>query len=135
MTPTSPAGPAFKARIRVNGKEYASAEEMPSKIREAYVRAVGETAILRSGARIATKLNAKIIFNGIEYSSPGDMPVAERRLYQDTLAALLPEPTVLSTHEAAGIRRRKLFLTLLLVSALAAIVHLWLRGFFSVVFH
>jgi hypothetical protein len=131
MNPASPLNLNFRAKIRVNGKEYASADEMPAKVREAYARAVGETAVLRSGARLAAKLNAKIIFNGTEYSSPSEMPVAERRLYQDTLAALLPEATVLSTNEAAKVRRKKLLLTLLLVSAIATIVHLWLRGFFG----
>lgn len=131
MNPASPLNLNFKAKIRVNGKEYARADEMPAKVREAYARAVGETAVLRSGARLAAKLNAKIIFNGTEYSSPGEMPVAERRLYQDTLAALLPEATVLSTNEAAKVRQKKLLLTLLLVSAIATIVHLWLRGFFG----
>ena len=135
MNPAATMDLNFKAKIRVNGKEYASAEEMPAKVRQAYARAVGETAILRSGARLAAKLNAKIIFNGEEYSSPGEMPVAERRLYQDTLAALLPEATVLSTNEAAGIRRRRLLLTFLLISALATVVHLWLRGFFSIALH
>src|SRR6185503_14374426 len=109
MDPTSPLKFNLKAKIRVNGKDYASAEEMPAKIREAYARAIGETALLRSGARLATKLNAKIIFNGVEYSSPGEMPVAERRLYQDTLAALVPEATALSAKEAAKLRLRKLF--------------------------
>lgn len=121
----------FRAKIRVNGKEYASAAEMPAKIREAYARAIGETALLRSGARLATKLNAKIIFNGVEYSSPGEMPVAERRMYQDTLAALVPEAIALSANEAAKLRRKKLLLTLLFVSALAAIINFWLRGFFG----
>ncbi|MFN2541387.1 MAG: hypothetical protein ABR514_04345, partial [Chthoniobacterales bacterium] len=76
----------FKTRIRFNGREYASAEEMPTSVREAYTRAVGETAVLRSGARLAGKLNAKIILNGKEFSSPGELPVAERRLLQDALA-------------------------------------------------
>jgi hypothetical protein len=131
MNPASTLNLSLKAKIRVNGKEYASADEMPAKVREAYARAVGETAVLRSGARLAAKLNAKIIFNGTEYSSPSEMPVAERRLYQDTLAALLPEATVLSSNEVAKVRRKKLLLTLLLVSAIATIVHLWLRGFFG----
>ena len=93
MNPTAPLNFNLKAKIRVNGKEYASAEEMPAKVREAYARALGDTAVLRSGARLATKLNAKISVNGVEYDSPNEMPVAERRLYQDALAALLPEPT------------------------------------------
>jgi hypothetical protein len=131
MDPTSPVDFNLKAKIRVNGKEYASVEEMPPKVREAYARAVGETAVLRSGARMATKLNAKISFNGVEYDSPSDLPVAARRLYHDALATLLPAPTVLSTDEAAKRRRRRLLLTLFLVGALAAVVQLWLRGYFS----
>jgi hypothetical protein len=131
MDATSPVNFNLRARIRVNGKEYTSAEEMPAKVREAYARAIGDTPVLRSGARIATKLNAKIVFNGVEYNSPSEMPVAERRLYQDALAALLPTPTVLSSDAAAKTRRRRLLLTLILVSALAVVAHLWSRGYFG----
>jgi hypothetical protein len=131
MDPGSPVKFNLKAKIRVNGKEYASTEEMPAKIREAYARAIGETSVLRSGARIASKLNAKIIFNGVEYSSPSELPVAERRLYQDTLAALLPEPTVLSADDASKARRKKLVLTLLLVGLIAIAANLWFHGFFG----
>jgi hypothetical protein len=59
------------------------------------------------------------------------MPVAERRLYQDTLAALLPSDIVLSTNDATKLRRKRALLTLLAISALAIIAHLWLRGFFG----
>jgi hypothetical protein len=131
MDPASPVKFNFKAKIRVNGKEYASAEEMPAKIREAYARAVGDTSVLRSGARLAAKLNARITFNGVEYNSPNEMPAEERRLYQDTLAALLPEPTVLSANDAAIARKKKLLLTLLLVGVLAAVADLWLHGLFG----
>lgn len=130
MDAGSPVNFNLKAKIRVNGKEYASPEEMPAKIRQAYAAAIGDTAVLRSGARLAAKLNAKIIFNGVEYNSPSEMPVAERRLYQDTLAALLPEPTVLSADDAAKARRRKLLLTLLFVAAIAIAANLWMHGFF-----
>ncbi|MFN2540599.1 MAG: hypothetical protein ABR514_00315, partial [Chthoniobacterales bacterium] len=92
---------------------------------------VGETAVLRSGARLAGKLNAKIILNGKEFSSPGELPVAERRLLQDALAALLPDNLALSAEDARKISRRKILLTLLLVSSAAAIVYGWLHGFFG----
>jgi hypothetical protein len=128
MDPASPVRLNFKAKIRVNGEEYASAEEMPAKIREAYARAVGDTSVLRSGARLAAKLNARITFNGVEYNSPNEMPAEERRLYQDTLAALLPEPTVLLANDAAIARKKKLLLTLLLIGVVAAVVDLWLHG-------
>jgi|HubBroStandDraft_4_1064222.scaffolds.fasta_scaffold26732_2 hypothetical protein len=131
MTLATPANPNFKAKIRIKGKEYASASEMPAKIKEAYARAVGETALLRSGARLAQKLNARIIINDKEFTNPGEMPVAERRIYQDTLAALLPNDIVLSTNDAAKLRRKRALLTLFAISAFAIIVHLWLRGFFG----
>jgi hypothetical protein len=121
----------FKTKIRFNGHEYASADEMPASVREAYTRAVGETAVLRSGARLAGKLNAKLIVNGKEFSSPGDLPVAERRLLQDALAALLPNNLALSADEARKIRRRKILLTSIAVALGLAVVYLWLHGFFG----
>src|SRR5206468_11489329 len=119
----------FETKIRFNRREYTSAEEIPASIREAYTRAVGETAVLRSGARLAGKLNAKVIVNDKEFSSPGELPVAERRLLQDALAALLPNNLALSAEEAREIRQKKMFLTLAAVSVLGAVVYLWLHGF------
>ena len=121
----------FNTKIRFNGREYASAEEMPASVREAYTRAVGETAVLRSGARLAGKLNAKVIVNDKEFSSPGELPVAERRLLQDALAALLPNNLALSADEARKTRRRKILLTSIAVALGAAVVYLWLHGFFG----
>ena len=121
----------FKTKIRFNGHEYASADEMPTSVREAYTRAVGETPVLRSGARLAGKLNAKVIVNGKEFSRPGDLPVAERRLLQDALAALLPNNLTLSADEARTIRRRKILLTSIAVALGSAVLYLWLHGFFG----
>jgi hypothetical protein len=121
----------FKTKIRFNGREYASAEEMPPSVREAYTRAVGDTAVLRSGARLAGKLNAKVIVNDKEFSSPAELPVAERRLLQDALAELLPNDLALSAEEARRIRRKKIYLPLAAVSMLATVAWLWLHGFFG----
>ena len=121
----------FNTKIRFNGREYTSAEEMPASVREAYTRAVGETAVLRSGARLAGKLNAKVIVNDKEFSSPGELPVAERRLLQDALAALLPNNLALSADEARKTRQRKIVLTSIAVALGAAVVYLWLHGFFG----
>jgi hypothetical protein len=129
MSAISPTQFNLKAKIRVNGREYRSAEEMPARIRDAYSRAIGETALLRSGARLATKLNAKITFNGVEYTSPSEMPVTERRMYQDTLAALVPEPIALSADDAAKLRKRKLIVASLSASSVVTLAYLWLHGF------
>ena len=121
----------FKTKIRFNGREYASAEEMPPSVREAYTRAVGETAVLRAGARLAGKLNAKIIVGDKEFSSPGEVPVAERRLLQDALAELLPTNLALSAEEARRIKRRKTVLMSIAVALAAVVVYLALHGFFA----
>jgi hypothetical protein len=113
----------FKTKVRFNGREYASAEEMPASVRKAYTRAVGETAVLRAGARLAGKLNAKVIVNDKEFSSPGELPVAERRLLQDTLAALLPTDLALSAEEVRRIKHKKI-----LILAMVATVYFCLHG-------
>ncbi len=88
-----------KTNIRFNGREYANADEMPSDVRAAYDRAVDDLALLHSGARLAAKLNAKIIVNGNEFSNAGEMSVDDRHLYHEALEALFPPDITIS---AAG---------------------------------
>jgi hypothetical protein len=89
-----------KTNIRFNGREYANADEMPSDIRAAYDRAVEEMPPLHSGARLAAKLNAKIIVNGNEFSNAGEMSVDDRHLYHEALEALFPPDIAISAGEA-----------------------------------
>jgi hypothetical protein len=88
-----------KPKIQFNGGEYASAEEMPVSIRAAYDRAVGDIPVLHSGARLAAKLNAKIILNETEFNNPGEMSVDDRHLYHEALAALFPASIAVSVSE------------------------------------
>ena len=62
-------------KIKVNGKEYSSVEEMPSDIREAYEKARGTS---RTRA-------AKIIFNGQEYENVEAMPHDVRHMYDQVM--------------------------------------------------
>jgi hypothetical protein len=87
--------------------------------------------VLRSGARLAGKLNAKVIVNDREFSNPGELPLAERRLLQDALAALLPNNLALSAVETRKIRRRKISLALMILFGSAGVLYLWLQGFFG----
>ena len=89
-----------KTNIRFNGREYANADEMPSDVRAAYDRAVDEMPPLHSGARLAAKLNAKIIVNGNEFNNAGEMSVDDRHLYHEALEALFPPSIAISTGEA-----------------------------------
>jgi hypothetical protein len=99
-----------KTKIQFNGREYASADEMPVSVKAAYDHAIGETPLLHSGARLAAKLNAKIILNDIEFSNPGEMSVDDRRLYHDALAALFPASIAVSVSEAPKIKPKKVWL-------------------------
>ena len=88
-----------KTNIRFNGREYANADEMPSDVRAAYDRAVDDLGLLHSGARLAAKLNAKIIVNGNEFSNAGEMSVDDRHLYHEALEALFPPDIAVSARE------------------------------------
>jgi hypothetical protein len=86
-----------KTNIRFNGREYANADEMPSDVRAAYDRAVDDLGDLHSGARLAAKLNAKIIVNGSEFNNAGEMSVDDRHLYHEALEALFTPDLAIST--------------------------------------
>ncbi|HEX5491222.1 MAG TPA: hypothetical protein VFX07_08180 [Candidatus Udaeobacter sp.] len=85
-----------KTNIRFNGREYANADEMPSDVRAAYDRAVDDLGDLHSGARLAAKLNAKIIVNGSEFNNAGEMSVDDRHLYHEALEALFTPDLAIS---------------------------------------
>ena len=70
---------------------------MPSDVRAAYDRAVDDLGLLHSGARLAAKLNAKIIVDGNEFSNAGEMSVDDRHLYHEALEALFTPDLAIST--------------------------------------
>jgi hypothetical protein len=127
----------FKTKIEFNGREYASADEMPVAVRVAYERAFHETPALHSGARLAAKLKAKIILNDTEFNHAGEMSVDDRHLYHEALEAVFPPGIVVSTAEARSVTetrkvtQRKMLLVVFLVSVLAGAVYLWLHGLFG----
>src|SRR5260221_10277408 len=85
--------------IQFNGREYASTDDMPINVRAAYDRAMAEKPELHSGARLAAKLNAKIIMNGAEFNHAGEMSVDDRHLYHEALEALFPPDIAVSASE------------------------------------
>jgi hypothetical protein len=96
-----------KTNIRFNGREYANADEMSSDVRAAYDRAVDELGLLHSGARLAAKLNAKIIVDGNEFNNAGEMSVDDRHLYHEALEALFPPGIAVSTSESGTMNGEK----------------------------
>jgi hypothetical protein len=90
---------SVKTKIRVNGQDYASVDDMPPDIRQAYERALATLAgakhgglldTLEKGIRASVQMtsNAKVIFNGQEYSSVDEMPANVRHLYQAAMATI-----------------------------------------------
>ena len=96
-----------KSNIQFNGREYANADEMPVDVRAAYDRAVEEMPPLHSGARLAAKLNAKIIVNGNEFNNAGEMSVDDRHLYHEALEALFPPNIAVSASKPGGTNGEK----------------------------
>src|SRR6266705_4680910 len=104
--------------IQFNGREYTSTDDMPIKVRAAYDRAMAEKPELHSGARLAAKLNAKIIMNGAEFNHAGEMSVDDRHLYHEALDAVFPPGIAVSVGEPRKIRDKKVLLIVAVVSLL-----------------
>src|SRR6058998_613010 len=104
--------------IDFNGREYASTDDMPVSVRAAYDRAIAEKPVLHSGARLAAKLNARIIMNGAEFNHAGEMSVDDRHLYHEALDAVFPPGITVSVSEPPKIRRKKMLLIAVGVSSI-----------------
>jgi hypothetical protein len=117
--------------IEFNGREYVCADDMPARVRAAYDRAMAERPELHSGARLAAKLNAKIIMNGSEFNHAGEMSVDDRHLYHEALEAVFPSSITVSVSEPPKVRRKKALLIVAGIGALAGAVYLWLHGLFG----
>ena len=96
-----------KTNIRFNGREYANADEMSVDVRAAYDRAVDDMPPLHSGARLAAKLNAKIIVNGSEFNNAGEMSVDDRHVYHEALEALFAPGIAISATETREVTNKK----------------------------
>jgi hypothetical protein len=121
----------FKTKIQFNGREYASAEEMPVRVRVAYERALHETPALHSGARLAAKLKATIIVDDTQFNHAGEMSVDDRQLYHEALEGLFSPDIAVSVGEAQKTKRNKLPLIALVASLIAGAIYVLLRVFFS----
>ena len=74
---------SVKTRIRFNGQEYQSVDEMPAEVRQAYEKAM---ASLYQRNSLGSK--SLVYFNGQEYSSIDAMPEDVRALYRQFMASV-----------------------------------------------
>jgi hypothetical protein len=75
-----------KTKIKINGKEYNSPEEMPPDVRSIYERAMA--ARQNPSSNNQPGVRSKIKFNGQNFSSPDEMPPDVRRAYDGLMAAV-----------------------------------------------
>ena len=83
----------IKKRFIVNGREYASVEEMPKDARRAYTRAMENASRGGPATNLAAR-QTRIVFNGREYENVSDMPEDIRRLYDAAMMTLEAEVSV-----------------------------------------
>jgi len=74
-----------KTKIKFNGQEYNSVEDMPTEARQTYERAL---AAFKSDPAAQSRSTTKIVFNGREYGSVADMPADVRQLYEQVMGAV-----------------------------------------------
>jgi hypothetical protein len=124
----------FDATICVNGNNYQSEDSMPENIREAFERVVAgavrakRSLFAGSKARFIPKLNSRIVCDGGEFSTAAEMPSAQRRLYEDALAAILPGYIAERVAQGeARLQQRNKFLVAC-ASLVATTSYLWFQG-------
>jgi len=91
--------------VKINGKEYHSAEEVPPELRDAYEKALA-AAPLAVGGHGGGDRTGRITFNGREFAGIQEMPADVRRSYEAVLSALKSgeaSPDLLAAARLGGI--------------------------------
>ena len=124
----------LNATICVSGNNYQNEDSMPENIRQAFERVVSgalkakRSLFAGSSARFVPKLNSRIVCDSAEFSNVSEMPSAQRRLYEDALAAMLPGYFAqrVAQGEARLQQRNKLLVAC--ASLVATTTYLWFHG-------
>lgn len=125
---------SLNAIICVNGHNYQSEDSMPENIRQAFERVVSGALKARRSlfvgrtARFIPKLKSRIVCNSEEFSNVSEMPTAQRRLYEDALAAILPGYIADRVAESEARLQQRNKLLVALASLVATTTHLWFHG-------
>lgn len=124
----------FNPTICVSGNNYQTEDTMPENIRQAFERVISgalkakRSFFAGSSARFIPKLDSRIVCDSAEFTSISEMPSAQRRLYEDALAAMLPGYFAqrVAQGEARLQQRNKLFVAC--ASLVATTTYLWFHG-------
>jgi hypothetical protein len=124
----------FNPTICVSGNNYQTEDTMPENIRQAFERVISgalkakRSFFAGSSARFIPKLDSRIVCDSAEFTSISEMPSAQRRLYEDALAAMLPGYFAqrVAQGEARLQQRNKLLVAC--ASLAATTTYLWFHG-------
>jgi hypothetical protein len=124
----------FNATICVSGNNYQNEDSMPENIRQAFERVISgalkakRSFFAGSSARFIPKLDSRIVCDSAEFSNVSEMPSAQRRLYEEALAAMLPGYFAqrVAQGEARLQQRNKLLVAC--TSLVATTTYLWFHG-------
>lgn len=77
---------SFKTKIRYNGKDFSSVDELPPEIRAIYERALANrrNKLTSTGTKVVTRL----VVNGHEVESTKELSEDEQKLYTDAMQLL-----------------------------------------------
>ena len=124
----------FNPTICVSGNNYQTEDTMPENIRQAFERVISgalkakRSFFAGSSARFVPTLNSRIVCDSAEFSSVSEMPSAQRRLYEDALAAMLPGYFAQRVAQGeARLQQRNKFLVAC-ASLVATTTYLWFHG-------
>ena len=76
----------FKTKIRYNGKDFSSVDELPPEIQAIYERALANrpNKLMSTGTKVVTRL----VVNGHEVESTKELSEDEQKIYADTMQLL-----------------------------------------------
>jgi hypothetical protein len=124
----------FDPTICVSGNNYQNEDSMPENIRQAFERVISgalkakRSFFAGSSARFIPKLDSRIVCDTGEFSDVSEMPSAQRRLYEDALAAILPGYIAERVAQGeARLQQRNKFLVAC-ASLAATTSYLWFHG-------
>ena len=124
----------FGATICVNGNNYQSEESMPENIRQAFERVVSSALKAKRSffvgrtARFVPTLKSRIVCNSEEFSNVSEMPAAQRRSYEDALAAILPDYIAVRVAQGEARLQQRNKLLVASASLVATTTYLWFNG-------
>jgi hypothetical protein len=125
-------------RLNLDGTDdYCPLTEMSrgmQRIHDRVLRRFSARTVTGSSAHIVPKLRSRIVVDGQEFKNVKQMPDEYRRFYEELLTNALPVERavdIVTRAEHANFIKRSITLAVIAAGCAAAIVYLWLHGYYA----